>query len=435
MDQVPESVKALWKPWARLKIRDLDLNVTTPFYSQEEVRKKTKLGNSVSANSPLSALFPNSRFSESLLPPLSFESASTALLSDPQLACRPDSFGYSLSESESIFPFKGWPRCSSLWNQTYTTFSFSPHNRSFQLQCKGNREAEYVLGPVGPWTFPLQEELEPFLQVQRMKGTEVQLKGNEDFVVARCGQESQFDIAATEPLYNARRHQEAIRAVLPNTRPKIVMLLVLDSFSRRHFYQKLPRTLHYLSSLQSSPYLLLDFKFHNVQGDGSVQNTIPLFSPFPGSSSQRYGDMLNATALWVSAKRQGFLSTVYFEGCDQMFPDEVGRTVHIDHLSRQFMCSVAALGGYSSLKSSSGQRCVGPHMAHVYGFEYTKKVLRMYGGANRLVYQHYEAAHEATGLHAETIDEDLEAYLSEIVAEFGQNNDLILYLMADHGMR
>jgi hypothetical protein len=74
-------------------------------------------------------------------------------------------------------------------------------------------------------------------------------------------------------------------------------------------------------------------------------------------------------------------------------------------------------------------------MAHVYGFEYTKKVMRMYAGSNRLIYHHYEAAHEATGLHAETIDEDLEVYLREIIAEFGQNNDLILYIMGDHGMR
>lgn len=434
-DQVPEPCKALWKPWARLKIRDWDLGVTTPFYSQEDVKKKTKLRDSTNTKESQSSFLPNSLFFQSQLPPFSFESASEVLLSDPNLACRPDSFGYSLSESEAIFPFKGWPRCSSIWNQTYTTFSFSPQNKSFQLKCKGNKEAEYVLGPAGPWNFPLQEELEPFLTVERMKAAEVRLKGNEDFVVARCGQESQFDIVATEPLYNNRRHKEAMQAIPRDSRPKIIMLLVLDSFSRRHFYQKLPRTLQYLSSLQSSPYLPLDFKFHNVQGDGSVQNTIPIFAPFLGSSSLRYGDMLNQTALWATAKRQGYISAVYFEGCDQMFPDEVGRTVHVDHLSRQFMCSVGALGTYTSLKSSSGQRCVGPHMAHVYGFEYTKKVMRMYTGSNRLIYQHYEAAHEATGLHAETIDEDLEVYLRETIAEFGQDNDLILYLMGDHGMR
>lgn len=430
LDSVPEEVKEVWRPYARMKIREMDLNVTTPFYSLEDELRRGKSLNT--SNTAVSSHFPNSQFSVSQLPPLSFDAATA--FSDPSITCRPDSYGYSLTESESIFPYKGWPRCSSIWNQTYTEFHFSPKNHSLHLICKDKQAAEYLLGPIGPWNFPLQEELEPFLRVERME-RDVELRGSEDYVVARCGGKGGFDIVATEPVYSERRHKEAVQAVAPNARPRIVMLLVLDSFSRRHFYQKLPRTVQYLASLQSSPYLVVDFTLHNVHGDGSVQNTIPVFSSVSGKSSDRYGDMLSSTSIWTTAKEQGYVSAVYFEGCDQMFPDEIGRTVHIDHLSRQFMCSVAGLGGYTSLKSSADQRCIGPHMAHVYGFEYTKQFLRMYEGGNRLVYQHYEAAHEASGLHAETIDEDLEGYLKDVMQEFGRENDIILFLMADHGMR
>lgn len=433
-DVVPESVKEATRPWCRLKVRFGDVNVTTGFYSLSHYLKaqsEDRSGKEMEFRP-----FENEKFEAQMAGRFEYEEAEEVLETEPSMRCRPDSFGYSMAESDKIFPFKGYPRCSSLWNQTYESFSFDPIQRRFSLKCRNKTTGFFMLGPVGPMNFPLEEEQKVFLEVRKVEGEAVTLMETEDYVVARCGNEGPFDIAQTAPLYKKRRHKEAMESVEPGSRPKIIMMLVLDSFSRRHFYQKLPLTVNFLKELnQGKKYAVFDFKFHNVMGDGSVQNTIPIFSSQNGNTDYIFADMLGANALWHDFKSRGFISAVYFEGCDQMFPDEMGRNVQIDHLSRQFMCSVAGLGGYTSLKQSSAQRCVGPHMAHVYGFQYISTFSRQYANASQFIYHHYEAAHEGTGLHAETIDQDLRDFLSNYLAEFGKTNDIILYLQADHGMR
>ena len=48
---------------------------------------------------------------------------------------------------------------------------------------------------------------------------------------------------------------------------------------------------------------------------------------------------------------------------------------------------------------------------------------------------HLNAAHEATGLHAETLDNDVAEFLKNYLSEFGETNDVVIFLQADHGMR
>jgi hypothetical protein len=48
---------------------------------------------------------------------------------------------------------------------------------------------------------------------------------------------------------------------------------------------------------------------------------------------------------------------------------------------------------------------------------------------------HLSAGHEATGQHAETLDDDVVQFLETYLTEFGETRDVFIFLMADHGMR
>lgn len=58
-----------------------------------------------------------------------------------------------------------------------------------------------------------------------------------------------------------------------NKKPLLIATITLDSFSRQHFFRKLPRTLNYLNELElSEKYKIFDFKFHNIIGAATFEN-------------------------------------------------------------------------------------------------------------------------------------------------------------------
>lgn len=59
-------------------------------------------------------------------------------------------------------------------------------------------------------------------------------------------------------------------------KPLFVLTLGLDSFSRRHFFQKLVTTVKYLNNLPKE-YKIFDFKLHNIAGKATADNITPLF--------------------------------------------------------------------------------------------------------------------------------------------------------------
>jgi hypothetical protein len=60
-------------------------------------------------------------------------------------------------------------------------------------------------------------------------------------------------------------------------KPLIVFMLTVDSFSRRHFYRKMKKTIDYFNKGHEN-FSIFDFKLHNVIGQSSVQNMVPIFS-------------------------------------------------------------------------------------------------------------------------------------------------------------
>ena len=357
-----------------------------------------------------------------------------------RMACVPDSFGYTMEESRVVFPEKYYPRCSDIYTPLHTHFQVNSSSHWFELHCQNPSSLrEYVTGPSGSFTFPEFIESAPQFKSQEMKGNRVDLGAHEDFVLARCGNNSKFDIAYHRPIYNKRRHMETLASKSTEIKPIIVFLLVIDSFSRRHFYQKLPLTVEYLTGLQrEKEYVVFDHKLHNVMGDGSIHNTMPIFMAGENipTLKNRYTNKLRNEPIWGDFKRNGFMTLVLFESCDQMFPDELGRVVSSDHLVRQFYCALMQFSGYSSKKENTGeQRCIGPQMSHMYGFDYINAFSEMYKGSKQFIYAHFTTAHEASGQHAVTLDRDLRDFLQSYLERYSEKYEIAVLLQGDHGMR
>jgi hypothetical protein len=59
-------------------------------------------------------------------------------------------------------------------------------------------------------------------------------------------------------------------------------MLTVDSFSRRHFYRKLPKTINFMNEINSANssyenHTVFDFKLHNLLSGDSVENMVPVF--------------------------------------------------------------------------------------------------------------------------------------------------------------
>ena len=94
-----------------------------------------------------------------------------------------------------------------------------------------------------------------------------------EYVLANCGEET-FEYADMHPKYNAKAAAKALKKFnswdgrnYVMNEPIRIIHLVLDSFSRRHFYRKLPDTVGYLNKLNAGmDYRVFDFKMHNIKG-------------------------------------------------------------------------------------------------------------------------------------------------------------------------
>jgi hypothetical protein len=58
----------------------------------------------------------------------------------------------------------------------------------------------------------------------------------------------------------------------------IQLVLSIDSFSRRHFYRKLPKTVEFLNNLNNEGrYAAFDHKIHNLIGADTAENLAMVF--------------------------------------------------------------------------------------------------------------------------------------------------------------
>ena len=355
--------------------------------------------------------------------------------------CVPLSFGYSLMEGNLLFPPYKYPACSSLLTETPPELDMNVTTGNFSMSCPALSHMSYVknppgLLPNGQYTY---DDLAEKWVISSGRPGEMQLDDSE-FVYGSCGEK--FTEAVNLPRVNSSAYNRAKRIMEQRRvteKPLTILLLTIDSFSRRHFYRKLNETVKLLNAIRDEgQFGVYDFKLNNVQGGNSIENMGSIFGDFIPKELEDppYEDRLGPTSLWHILKDLGYVTLIGQENCDYRFPGSLGRVLEVDHLVRNFYCAYTLLFKRTMSKDELVQRCIGSHMSHYFTLNYTLNFMQMYQGLNQFIYLHIDTAHEATGQHAATLDPDLTEFLPRYLnwsQESGQ--DLVVFLQADHGMR
>lgn len=223
-------------------------------------------------------------------------------------------------------------------------------------------------------------------------------------------------------------------------KPLMVLMLTGDSFSRRHFFRKMSKTVNFINDLNQNPdWKVFDFKIHNIIGSDTAENQSRIFGTrFNGFEFEKNlnTDLFGKDAIWSKFIRSGFVTMLGFDPCAFKMHRVIGRMPKADHVSNSFFCANARFSSYKSKKRhNTQQRCIGPYMSHYYLMNYTLSFSELYRGQNQWAYNHYGAAHEATGQHAQTLDKDMTSFLNEYISRFSNSYNIVIFLMADHGMR
>jgi hypothetical protein len=192
-------------------------------------------------------------------------------------------------------------------------------------------------------------------------------------------------------------------------------MVSVDSFSRRHFYRKLPNTVQFLDNLKAKgEYAIFDNKLHNIIGDDTLENMSHIFGTgFTGFHNPDEDDLFGEKAIWNVLNRMGFTTMMGFDGCAYKARRIMGSHPGVDHMSETFFCAAWKFARYRSSKTGTKQqqRCIADKMSHWYLMNYTLAFSDHYNNTNQWILGHYTAAHEETGQHAGTIDDDLVWYL------------------------
>jgi len=400
----------------------------------------------------------HSRFSQSLSPFDIYEDESFKLRQrEWPLYCRPDNFGYSVEEGEDVFPTRHYPTCLSKFPRYESALFFQ--DNWLVMNCSGRFQGKYVLGDSsfnGTILLPASFRTEAKLYTGPVK---VQL---EEWALGTCEEsnENLYEQVAIrlqpnkatifkQNLKHSIVSKEAERKFkAPPQAKTIVFLLTVDSASRRHFYRKLPKTVEFLKSLNGQKYHIADFLIHNVIGDNSARNQVPVLSGSaritPTSIKELegtqeaffHGDSIGPRSLLKYANDRGFVTMLSFEFCHQYFASYIGDRPDAHHVMANFWCGAKKYAGFNFEKSVLGQRCVGPHMSHHWMLEYIKQFTEAYKGLNQFIYTHLTTGHEASGTQIQTLDEDLTEFLQGYVT-FAEKEgyEVAILLQGDHGMR
>jgi len=357
-----------------------------------------------------------------------------------QLACVPSTFGYSVEKGLQIFPEYQYPACRSKVAEEMAVLDLDTNKGQFSVKCKSNETARYVQYPayLSPTAHMLYTSLSPKLVAQPYHSP---VNTSSEFVLSAC--DKVYNSVKLEPKFQPEAFKRARKIMRESSEfesicPMIILFISVDSYSRRHFYRKMKSTVQMLTSLNNfGRYGVFDFKVHNIMGQGSPENMVPMFSnqTLRGFESPPKGDALGETSLWALLRAKGYVTMLGFEDCDKHFPDYLGDQLDVDHLIRSFYCGTQKYCGVNMHIVNTGQRCIGPHMSHYYALNYTQAFTRLYSGANQFIYLHLDAAHESSGQHAATLDEDLAHFLRQFLNGFGVANDVVLFVQGDHGMR
>ena len=197
-----------------------------------------------------------------------------------KLQCSPTNFGYSIKNGEMVFPKYDYPLCSEINPKPVPEMIFDYNSNLFSMDCKSGTPY-YILEPIeNKGRLYLYDEFVDIMEVNNYKKP-VKLT-RQEFAIGGC-EKDQFNNAVHFPKFNKDLYvktAEKMQSLNIKHKPLIVMMLTIDSYSRRHFFRKLPETVKFLNSLNSTfpAFAAFDFKLHNIFGQSSVENMVPIFS-------------------------------------------------------------------------------------------------------------------------------------------------------------
>lgn len=365
-----------------------------------------------------------------------------------RVAVLPKVWGYTAERGKELFPEFYYPKCSEINPPNEgESVSLDYSNNKVTMKCPGEFKGKYVLGPIYNIRYTNSAELKRHWKVHNYKGNPAPMNITNDWVIASCNQTaSKYNLYQHYARFNKMiylRTKKQMFSLQQETatkkKPMLIALFTLDSFSRQHFFRKLPRTIDYLNELeQSNEWKVFDFKIHNIIGPDTAENQARIFGDkFNGFQYKNITrDLIGDEAIWKKFRENGFATMLGFDPCAFKMVKAIGRRPRVDHVSETFFCANNKFSGYSSNKKLTGiQRCLGSEMVHFYLMNYTLSFSENYKTLNQWVYNHFGAAHEQSGQHAQTIDEDMTWYLKEYLTKFKDSHEIVFFIMADHGMR
>ena len=361
----------------------------------------------------------------------------TEALRDLNISCIPESFGYSKAQGELVFPNYTYPECWHKTGQNGTFIHIDRNKDLLYMDCPNTTKSNYIVGPVDSRKIVKVNEV--FYKWEIKDYTSPVDADSIEFALGSCGEKMNFMQGTMNPIFQEHAYKKAKELTVG--KPKLIFFLTLDSMSRRHFFRKLPKVVELLNSLNNnSNFSVFDFKIHNILGPDSISNQVPIFGgrdkfvrEFKGNQKV---DRLGEKAIWTMLRKKGFISLFGMENCDQYWPLSIGRMPNVDYAAGPFYCAVQKYSVMRFDKSfTKTQRCLGGHQTHYYILNYTNAVIDLNPDVNLFLYIHLNAAHEATGQHAATLNNDISTYLKDFFMKYEEKYDILIYLNADHGMR
>ena len=204
---------------------------------------------------------------------------------DPTITCLPKLFGYSEAEGNRVFPEYIYPDCKEVTQGPFPELYLDYENNQFSMKCPEGKPF-YLKDPdVNRRRLYQKYELESEYEFKEYKGP-VDMEKGEEFVYAGCNSDESLNNAIYIPRKNSTAYETAKQKIKQHQKrtgitkkPQILFILTIDSFSRPHFFRKLPNTVKYLNNLNKNPdFSIFDMKLHNILGATSVDNTIPIFA-------------------------------------------------------------------------------------------------------------------------------------------------------------
>ena len=102
---------------------------------------------------------------------------------------------------------------------------------------------------------------------------------NIEFGIGDCKTDKKrFMHAVLEPAFNQKAYNNAKLKKKDEEKPVIMYFITIDSFSRRHFFRKLPKTVEFFNNLKAThpDIAVYDFKLHSIFGLNSIENQFPV---------------------------------------------------------------------------------------------------------------------------------------------------------------